>query len=131
LRDLHQRCHLRLQQVLHEGDIAVDATLGNGYDTCCLAEAVGQSGRVYGFDLQFQAIESTRTRLEESGLSDRVELIHSSHSNWNVLPDQLKGTVRAVTFNLGYLPGGDHELTTMSATTLEALNSAMRWLASD
>ena len=41
-----------LQTAVKEGDYAVDATLGNGHDTCFLAEIVGDSGKVFGFDIQ-------------------------------------------------------------------------------
>ena len=48
---------------LREGDIAVDFTMGNGYDTEFLSRTVGESGRVYAFDIQAQAVESTAKRL--------------------------------------------------------------------
>ncbi|GFR43699.1 hypothetical protein Agub_g4809, partial [Astrephomene gubernaculifera] len=50
-------------QVLRPGDIAVDATCGNGHDTLFLAQAVGPTGHVYGYDIQEAAISSTRQRL--------------------------------------------------------------------
>ena len=53
------------QTAVKEGDYAVDATLGNGHDTCFLAEIVGDSGKVFGFDIQKEAIESSTTRLKE------------------------------------------------------------------
>jgi ubiquinone/menaquinone biosynthesis C-methylase UbiE len=37
---------------LPEGGFAVDATVGNGYDTLFLADRVGKNGRVLGFDVQ-------------------------------------------------------------------------------
>lgn len=40
-----------VRRTLREGDIAVDATMGNGGDTQFLAELVGKTGRVYGFDV--------------------------------------------------------------------------------
>lgn len=54
-----------LQTAVKEGDYAVDATLGNGHDTCFLAEIVGDSGKVFGFDIQKEAIESSTTRLKK------------------------------------------------------------------
>ena len=41
-----------LEDVISEGDIVIDATMGNGYDTKYLAEKVGESGVVYSFDVQ-------------------------------------------------------------------------------
>lgn len=59
-----------LQTAVKEGDYAVDATLGNGHDTCFLAEIVGDSGKVFGFDIQKEAIESSTTRLKEKNFSN-------------------------------------------------------------
>lgn len=58
-----------LQTAVKEGDYAVDATLGNGHDTCFLAEIVGDNGKVFGFDIQKEAIEMT-TRLKEKNFSN-------------------------------------------------------------
>ena len=68
------------RQVLRPGDTAVDCTVGNGHDTCFLAELAGSAGRVYAFDIQASAIESTAERLAESGLSSRVTLHFFSES---------------------------------------------------
>ena len=40
---------------IHKGDLVVDATAGNGYDTLFLARAVGPSGTVFAFDRQVSA----------------------------------------------------------------------------
>jgi hypothetical protein len=39
--------------------------------------------------------------------------------------------VSAVLFNLGYLPGGDKEITTKAASTLKAVQAAMELLETD
>ncbi|WP_235597825.1 methyltransferase domain-containing protein, partial [Geobacillus stearothermophilus] len=57
-----------LDQAVNEGDIAVDATVGNGHDTVFLAELVGERGHVFGFDIQAEAIATARARLAEHGL---------------------------------------------------------------
>ena len=44
-------------QAVRPGDVAVDATMGNGHDTLMLCEAVGPEGRVYAFDVQAQALD--------------------------------------------------------------------------
>ncbi len=46
------------------GDCVVDATAGNGSDTLFLAQSVGPRGRVFAFDVQAEALENTRRRLE-------------------------------------------------------------------
>lgn len=59
-----------LQTAVKEGDYAVDATLGNGHDACFLAEIVGDNGKVFGFDIQKEAIESSTIRLKEKNFSN-------------------------------------------------------------
>ena len=47
---------LFIEDVISNGDIVIDATMGNGYDTKYLAEKVGENGFVYSFDIQEEAI---------------------------------------------------------------------------
>ena len=125
---LTRRAHAWLATVLAPGDIAVDATVGNGHDTLFLARCVGAQGRVVGFDLQRRAIEQTRQRLAAAGLLPRVDLHLAGHEHLlDHLPDGALGTVAAVCFNLGYLPGGDKSIITRPGTTRAALDAA--WLA--
>lgn len=119
-----------IREVLGRGDAAVDATLGNGHDTRFLAEQVGPQGRVYGFDIQAGAVASTQARLAEAGLDARVTLYCRSHAEMDaVLGPALHGRVRAVMFNLGYLPGSDKRVITASDSTLAALNGSLALLA--
>jgi predicted methyltransferase len=111
------------------GGIAVDATVGNGHDTLFLAQLVGEEGTVYGFDIQEEALEITRRRLEEANVQERVRLFHENHARMaDVLPASAHRQVQAVMFNLGYRPGGDKSIVTRSASTLEALEAAVDWL---
>ena len=55
-----------LEDVINEGDIVIDATMGNGYDTKYLAEKVGENGLVYSFDVQEEAIKSTKKKIRKS-----------------------------------------------------------------
>lgn len=110
--------------------MAIDATAGNGNDTCHLARLVGPKGRVFAIDIQSTALRNTRRQLEAEGLVERVTLIEGDHArllDW--LPGEVVGNVSLVCFNLGYLPGGDHGLTTRAATTLDALDLAARSLS--
>lgn len=118
--------HFWLARVLRPGDMAVDATCGNGHDTLFLAELVGETGRVWAFDIQPAAIAATRHRLQAAGLAERVELIQDGHQ---FLMRYLQESVQAVVFNLGYLPGSDKEIITRSETTLAALQQAAELLA--
>jgi len=112
-----------LRGEIREGDIVIDATAGNGHDTVFLAGLVGESGRVLAFDIQETALHETRRRLVESNLSSRVQLHLASHAR---MADHAEtGSISAIMFNLGYLPGADHEMTTSEPETLSALATAV------
>ena len=118
--------HVLLSGSLRPGDIAIDATAGNGHDTVFLADCVGPSGQVYSFDVQPEALRSTQQRIQEQGLADRVTLVNAGHETMDAcLPSTEHGQVGAVAFNLGYLPGGDKSVTTITHTTLRALSVAV------
>lgn len=117
--------HLFMSQFLQPGDLAVDATCGNGHDTLLLANLVGPSGRVWAFDIQERAISATSQRLGQAGMAERVELILGGHES---LADHLPTPVRGVMFNLGYLPGGDRSIITRPETTRTALDQALSLL---
>lgn len=114
---------------LTEGAIALDATVGNGFDTVYLAECVGESGWVYGVDIQPEAIDSAKRKLQESGLLDRTRLAVLSHADLDTLiaPED-QGRVSVAMLNLGYLPFGDKSIVTTAATTRLALNHILRML---
>lgn len=127
---LVQQAHRAIVEVLQTGDIAIDATVGNGHDTLFLASHVGATGKVYGFDIQQQALDSAWQRLEQAGQTTQVSLYHAGHELMAMLlPESAAGRVQAVMFNLGYLPGGDKQRTTGASTTLAALQSALSLLA--
>lgn len=110
-----------IQNYISEGDTAIDATAGNGNDTLKLCSAVGTSGKVYAFDIQTPAIDETRKRLDDNGYTN-ASLICDSHSE---MDKYIPGSVKAVIFNLGYLPGGDHKLQTKYDTTITAIGKAL------
>lgn len=113
---------LLISESVREGGTAVDATAGNGKDTLFLARLAGSEGTVYAFDIQEEALQTTRSLLEKAGLAGRVTFIHAGHEE---MERWVPGPVDAVIFNLGYLPGGDHALVTRSDTTARALRSAL------
>lgn len=120
----------RIAQRLQPGQFAIDATMGNGHDTLYLAELVGAEGRVFGFDIQQQALASTRQRLVDAGLENRATLIQGRHEHMeHLLPSRVVGQISAIMFNLGYLPGGDKHTVTRPETTLAAVEAATRLLA--
>jgi len=120
--------HSILRSTLQGGDVAVDATIGNGWDTALMAELVGENGVVYGFDIQPVALEVTRVRTENA--SADVKLFLHGHENMDAhIASEHRGRVKAVTFNLGYLPGGDKDITTQAESTISGLEQARDLLA--
>lgn len=112
-----------IEGALCDGACAVDATLGNGHDALWLCGLVGESGRVYGFDVQAEAVERSRARLREAGVENRATLLLDGHQNMlNHIPPE---SADAIMFNLGWLPGAAHGVTTRTETTLEAVNAAL------
>ncbi|MTD38288.1 methyltransferase domain-containing protein [Erwinia sp. CPCC 100877] len=116
--------HTLLKDIVQTGDIVVDATMGNGHDTAFLAELVGTSGHVYAFDVQEQAVQATKNRLEEQHLLEQTTLLQQGHETIAaVIPDTTK--IRAAVFNLGYLPKSDKHIITKPDTTKKALDALL------
>ena len=111
-----------------KGGIAVDFTAGTGGDTLWLSQMVGADGHVYAFDIQQAALERTKTRLVAAGADENYTLILDSHAN---VGNYVKESFCVGMFNLGYLPGSDHKITTMRESTLAALTAALDLLATD
>ena len=125
----HQLVAARVQP----GDTAIDATVGTGADTLFLAKAAAKRGRVYGFDIQQEALHCARRRLEENASPSlaEVSLLLQGHEQMReAVPDMLHGKVAAVMFNLGYLPseGADPTVITHTDSTLVALDAALQLL---
>ena len=74
-----------------------------------------------GFDIQPEAITSTRARLEKQGLT--AELICDSHAN--LLQYVRPGTADIVMFNFGWLPGADHSVFSTADSSIPALEAAL------
>ena len=128
---LVEQAHSIVASVVRHGDIVVDATMGNGFDTLFLSEQVGASGMVYAFDIQVSAINKTRLLLDGKGVLERVRLIHDDHANMvQYLSSDGATSIRCAMFNLGYLPGSDKGLQTTPESTLNALNAALKHLKS-
>ena len=115
-----------LTRAIHPGDKVVDATMGNGHDTAYLCELVGETGHVFTFDVQEQALQMTEKRLMEAGLARRATLFLTGHEH---LAEVVREPVQAVVFNLGWLPGGDHTVTTRWETTKAAVEAALSLLS--
>ena len=116
--------HQSLREVIHEGDTAIDATAGNGFDTLYLAQCVGKTGKVFAFDIQQQALDKTFSLLQAHNVAEQVNLIHDTHDKM----EKYVNHAQAIVFNLGYLPCGDKNICTQEDTTVKALQSAWRIL---
>lgn len=126
LRGPVQLSRLVLEIFVRAGSRTVDATCGNGHDTLLLARLVGASGKVWAFDIQEQALLETHRKLKESGLEQRVSLLHQGHEH---MAEYVPAPVDAVIFNLGYLPGSDRSIITRPETTLLAFDQALQLLS--
>ena len=115
-----------MTRAVREGDVVVDATMGNGKDTLFLCGLVGKSGHVYAFDVQAEAVARTRERIAEAGCAARTTLLLAGHET---MAEHVAGPVQAVMFNLGWLPGAEHAVTTRTETTLTAVRAAAELIA--
>ena len=104
---------------IKEDDTLVDFTMGNGHDTAYLCSLVPK-GKVYAFDIQKEALENTRKLLTEKGY-ENAELILDSHANIAKYVSHFKCGM----FNLGYRPGGDKSVTTLTESTLKAVTDGI------
>lgn len=121
--------HIIVSRYIQRGDIVVDATFGNGYDTLFLAQTVGEEGYVFGFDIQDLAYENTEKLLKDSAPSANVRLFLKNHSLMKeIIPVEFHGKVSAIMFNLGYLPQSDKSITTNPQDTDLALRNAVEIL---
>lgn len=123
---LVNKAHDMVFQVIEAGDFVIDATVGNGHDTVFLAQTVGDTGHVFGFDVQQSALDSAAQRLQQMGLRNRVTLYLQSHENILSAIRNASGVkIKAAMFNLGYLPGSDKTVVTQARSTVAALESIL------
>ena len=122
--------HQILGDQIGPGDICVDATAGNGHDAGFLAGAVGARGVLYALDIKKEAVDATRQRLEtDESLAD-IHLIRRGHEQLvEVLDPKHIGQIRAIVFNLGFLPGGSRHIVTHAETTIPGLEQSLTALA--
>lgn len=118
-----QWCAHFIREQVKPGDLCIDATMGNGNDTLLLSTLAGETGKVFAFDIQESALESTKKHLLEAGVPENYTLLLESHTKINAYASP--GSVSCIVFNLGYLPGGDHSLAIKGASTIEALKQAL------
>lgn len=106
-------------------NIAIDATAGKGRDSLFLAANTPESATIYSFDIQKDALKATQHLLQENRLSNKVRLVEDNHKN---LDFYVSDRLDVVMFNLGYLPGAAHDITTHVDTTLIAVKKSLNLL---
>lgn len=131
------RKHFSALQIIHHvlelhvqpGDHCIDATAGRGKDTLFLAKLVGETGHVTAFDIQQDAVDSTQALLAANGMEGYTDVRLDSHAN--MAQYAAAGTVSAITFNFGWLPGGDHNIFTRPDSSIRAIGEGLKLLKPD
>lgn len=121
-----QWCHEILRSQVKEGGFYIDATMGKGMDTLFLCELAGDTGSVLAFDVQKQALDMTEELLRKKGMDGRARLILDGHEHMGQYA--APGSVDAICFNFGYLPGGDHSIATTAETSVKAVREGLKLL---
>ena len=119
-----QWCARFIKEQVAPGDLCIDATMGKGGDTYYLCNKTGESGKVYAFDVQADALRQTREKLDKHKMN--AELILDGHEHMKEYVKEM--AVSCIMFNLGYLPGGDHHLATKTNTTIQAVEAGLGML---
>ena len=132
--------HSFWQKHLTASDNAIDATCGNGHDTLFLAQLL-TSGSLFAFDIQAKALVNTKKFLKEHGIespentnsikktesycskNQNLYLLQQSHTTFKKALFQCP--IKLIVYNLGYLPGSDKKLTTLTQNTLISLEKAL------
>ncbi|KAF0852737.1 mitochondrial putative rRNA methylase YtqB [Andalucia godoyi] len=124
--------HALWEKAVRPGCTAVDATCGNGKDTLCMYQMLSrtQDSHVVAMDIQQQAIEATSRTIEtfvQHGAVQyrpRLTMLRASHEEFPAFLTTEE--VALVVYNLGYLPGTDKSVTTMTDSTLRSLSNALK-----
>lgn len=123
----------------------IDGTCGNGLDTLNLARVLGPSGTILSFDIQDQAIQTTKVLLRDeleynfdqvneylnlghSQQGPEIKIFKQSHEFIRDYKNEAPGEIKLVAFNLGYLPGGVKTILTQAESTLIAVKGALEVL---
>ncbi|MBQ7141118.1 MAG: TIGR01212 family radical SAM protein [Bacilli bacterium] len=115
-----------INYVVRNNDIVVDATVGNGKDTLFLSNIV-KTGKIFGFDIQKEAIENTKKLLDENNITN-YELFNISHEYIFDKLYKFENKISLILFNLGYLPNGDKNITTNYKSTIKAIDNSLKLL---
>jgi hypothetical protein len=131
--------HLRLakkywQEHLLPGDIAIDATCGNGHDTVFLSHLLlsDTTSHIFAYDIQKEALENTKRLICNTFPSEQASrVIFCEKSHAQIAETPCPKPPRLIVYNLGYLPGGDKTVTTQTNTTITSVSQSLSLLAQD
>ncbi len=115
----HQLIAMHIAAMQQTDLIAIDATLGNGFDLEFLNEQKKIS-KIYGFDIQKESIQVCQQKMAKT--TKEVVLLHASHEH---LAAYVEEGIDIALFNLGYLPGGNKEIVTQTNNSLKAIASTI------
>lgn len=115
-----------LQFKLPFAKFIVDATTGNGKDTLFLAKNSSHHAEILAVDIQMEAIYKAKALLGKEGCQEKVLFIHDDHSN---IEKYISSSIDIAVFNLGYLPGGNHSVSTVEKSTMIALRCVVKHLS--
>ncbi len=125
INDITSTLHQNILPYIKEATICVDCTCGNGYDSKFLLENMPITSKLYAFDIQQIAIKNSKKLIEE--LSNKnTEFILDSHEN---IDKYITENIDVALFNLGYLPCGDHSITTTYKSTIASIQKILEKLS--
>lgn len=117
--------HSYWTRLIQKGDHVIDATAGNGHDTLKLATLAltENSGFLWSLDIQQQALDNTLKLLTTHGSpTQNICLLNHNHSTFpTFIPHN---SIKLIVYNLGYLPGGNKNITTQTNSTLQSIQNA-------
>lgn len=118
VNDISELSHDIIEKYCGKFDTAIDATLGNGHD-CDFLKKIFK--KVYAFDIQ----ENSINQYKDKSANRNVICICDCHSK---IDNYITENIDCAIYNLGYLPGGDKNLTTTYETTLKSLEISLEKL---
>lgn len=105
-----------MKNFINKNSVVIDATCGNGIDTEFLAM---RSKHVYAFDIQEEAIISTKNRCKDY---TNITYFNDTHAN---ISNLINDSIDLIIFNLGYLPSSESKISTNSVSTIEAIKASL------
>lgn len=101
--------------------VAADMTVGAGNDSLYILENT-KVERLYGFDIQKEAEEKAKKLIGED-----LRFIFNLASH-DQIENYVKENLDLAIYNLGYLPGGNKEITTQYQSTIKSLEKTLSLL---